>query len=85
MRANISDAELIQALATSLSESGWRAPLIVLLELLKPFSFLCSQAALLIEPLLSPWTGDRGRRYLALLEDGTNVERLLEALEGGES
>lgn len=80
-----SDSELIQTLAISLAQRGWGAPAVMFLELLKPFSFICSQTMLLVEPLLSPLVGGQGRRYAALLEDRANIERLLEALEAKEN
>ena len=76
-----SNEDLIRALAATLAQRGWRAPAMVLLEMLKPFSFIGSQAMLLFEPLLSPLLGGQARRYATLLEERANIERLLEALE----
>ena len=73
--------DLIRGLASSISQRGLTTPAVVLLELVKPLSFLCSQALLVIDPILSPLTGDVGRRCAWLLEDRHRIHGLLEALE----
>lgn len=73
--------ELIDVLALSVAQRSMTTPAILFLELLKPFSFLGSQALLLVEPLLGPSAGRATRRWASLLEDCRNVDRLLEALE----
>jgi hypothetical protein len=80
-----SDEELLQRLALVITQKDLVTPAIMLLEMLKPLGFVCGQAWLLIDPLLSPWTGDAGRRYGPLLEDRRNLERLLKALESRRS
>lgn len=84
MQAQKSEEELVQTLAESLVQRGWKAPAVMLLELLKPFSFMCGQLMLLGEPLFGP-LGGRVQRYVRLLEDRSAVERLLETLEAKES
>ena len=72
--------ELIGALASSIDRRGLATPAVVFLELVKPLSFLCSQALLVIDPVLSPLAGDVGRRCAWLLEDGHRIDGLIEAL-----
>ena len=73
--------EEIHALASSIIRRGLATPAIVLLELLRPLSFIGSQILLVAEPILSPIFGDVGQRYAGLLEDRQNIARLLEVLE----
>jgi hypothetical protein len=75
------DNELIGALAASVARRRMTTPAILFLELLKPFSFLGSQALLLVEPLLGSPMGRATRRWASLFEDCDNVDRLLGALE----
>lgn len=75
------DNELIDALAASVAQRRMITPAILFLELLKPFSFLGSQALLLVEPLLGASTGRATRMWAGLLEDPDNVDRLLGALD----
>ncbi len=84
MPAQKSDEELIRTLATSLTRRGWSTAGIMLLELLKPFSFICSQFMLIGEPIFSSLS-NQTRRYARLLEDSSNIERLIETLEAKES
>ncbi len=79
------DDQFIQHLAKSLRHRGWQTPAVMLLELFRPFSLIFSQALLLAEPFLSFLVGDHSRHYVALLEDETNLERLLETLEAKEN
>ena len=69
-------------LAQSIAARGWTTPVVLALELLKPFGFLGSQAWLLAEPLLGCRGRTLGRRYAMLVEDRSNIERLIECLEG---
>ena len=70
----------VHTLASLIVQRGLTVPAIVLLELAKPLSFLCSQALLMIDPVLSPFVGDTGRRWVWLLEDRDRIDGLLEAL-----
>jgi hypothetical protein len=80
-----SGEELLHKLALIITQKRLVTPAILLLEMLKPLGFVCSQAWLLVDPLLSTLTGDACRRYVPLLEDRRNLERLLEALEARHS
>jgi hypothetical protein len=80
-----SSEELLHRLALIITQKGLVTPAILVLEMLKPLGFACSQAWLLVDPLLSSLTGDVCRRYVPLLEDRRNLERLLEALEARRS
>jgi len=68
------------ALASSIGQRGLTAPAVLLLELLKPLSFVCSQALLMIDPLVSPLAGGWGRRWAWLLEDRQRIDGLIETL-----
>ena len=79
---NEADPQLIEHVAQQIS--GWRLtlPAIILLEILKPFSFFASQGLLLCQPLLEFfYQGPRIAGYADLLADRTNVERLVTRLE----
>ena len=75
-------SELIQTLVASIAQRGLVTPAIVLLELLRPFTFVGSQALLLIQPLLGPSATVSTRRYAELLEHPRHLDRLLGELEG---
>jgi len=68
---------LIRRAARWIVDHNLVAPAVVLLELLKPLSFLGSQCLWLVAPL---W-GQSSAAYARLLEDRANVERLLRAIE----
>jgi hypothetical protein len=71
----------MQGVTAAIARRGWIAPAVLLLELLRPLSFISAQALLVLEPLLGPLSGGRTRRYVAFLEDRDNLSRLLDALE----
>lgn len=76
------EEKLIDRLADWIIRQGLVTPAVFLLETNKPFSFLGSQALWMIQPLLGPVAGhDRIGAYARLLEDQSNVERLLARLE----
>jgi hypothetical protein len=73
---------LIEALAQRIEAGGLTAPAILLLEAHKPLSFLGSQALLVVQPILSFAFGtSTSAQYAALLEERSNVERLIQRLE----
>ena len=75
-----SERETVERLADAVVGQGLVTPAILVLELLKPFSFLGSQFLLLLQPLLGPLSQEAGR-YAALLENRENVDRLLQRLD----
>ena len=73
--------ELIERVARQIGDRKLATPALLLLEVIKPFSFLASQGLLLAEPLLSflyeePRIGD----YADLLADRSKVECLMDRL-----
>ena len=76
------EEELIDRLADWITRQRLVTPAVFLLEVNKPFSFLGSQMLRVIQPLLGPALGyEQIGAYARLLEDRTNVERLLANLE----
>lgn len=76
------EEKLIDRLADWIARQGLVTPAVFLLETNKPFSFLGGQALWMLQPLLGPVLGyDQIGAYARLLEDRTNVERLLSRLE----
>ncbi|MFQ5944958.1 MAG: hypothetical protein ACE5NC_01735 [Anaerolineae bacterium] len=76
------DDALIEAGARRLSDSGWAAPAVLLLEMHRPLSFLASQLLLAAGPLISPLVGrDTVTSYVSLLEDRDGLGRLVSRLE----
>ncbi|MHB0858501.1 MAG: hypothetical protein ACYC5M_13160 [Anaerolineae bacterium] len=71
---------LIDSLASRVVERGLATPAVLLLELLKPWGFMCGQALLLLNPLVGK-PQISGRSVVDLLEDRQNVELLLAAIE----
>jgi hypothetical protein len=77
---------LIENLAHRIEALGLSAPAILLLEAHKPLSFLGSQALLILQPLLAfAFDTSTSAEYAALLEERSNVERLIRRLERQES
>lgn len=68
----------LENLAAWVFGRGLSAPAIVLLEIIKPLSFVSSQLLLILDPLI----GKVGRQYAWLLEDRQNIEQLQKMLEG---
>ena len=73
---------LIEALAQRIESMGLAAPAVLLLEAHKPLSFLGSQALLVLQPLLAfAFGASTSAEYAVLLEEPSNVERLIQRLE----
>lgn len=78
--------QLIENLAQRISRWNLATPAIMLLEVVKPFSFIAGQGLLLCEPFLGfffvgPQVGD----YADLLADRANVDHLVARLEAGQA
>ncbi|KPJ51755.1 hypothetical protein AMJ39_09355 [candidate division TA06 bacterium DG_24] len=77
--------ELLDKLARMIVERGLVTPAIFLLESMKPLSFIGSQVLVFLEPMVkSVFTVKEYDEYTRLLEDRSNVERLLQRIEGME-
>lgn len=73
---------LIEKAAGEIRKRRLEAPAILFLEMNKPLSFLASQSAIVLSPLLVPFVGfDNVNDYSRLLESRDNVERLIRKLE----
>ncbi len=74
--------QLIEQLAQRLNDWRLGTPAIALLEAHKPLSFVASQTLLATEPLLTMLVGRvQIEEYAVLLEDASNVERVIHRLE----
>jgi hypothetical protein len=73
--------QILEPWARRLDGWGLASPAILVLEALKPFSFIAGQGLLLAEPLLGPRLGEMA----ALLGDRANLERFITRLETGSS
>jgi hypothetical protein len=77
---------LIEKIAEEVVARGLAAPAIFLLESSKPFSFLGSQALVFLSPIVKSFLNLRSYDVLTeMLEDRTNVERLLQEIERREA
>jgi len=76
--------QLIDQLAERITRRGLATPAVVLLALLKPFSFIASQGLLLCQPL-SGWMNieQQVADYASLLADRSNLDYLVARLEQG--
>lgn len=72
----------IEAVAARLDESGWAGPAYLLLQSLRPLSFLGGQGLLFLQPFL-PFARARSvmGRLAELLSDRSRLEALLAVLE----
>jgi hypothetical protein len=76
------DRKLIDAAASRLVRMGLAVPAIFFLESTKPLSYVGSQALVFLEPFVkSVLTVASYDRFVALLEDRSNVEALLRRIE----
>ena len=76
------EEELIDRLVNWIVRQGMVTPAVFLLEINKPFSFLGGQALWMLQPLLGSAVGhDLVAAYARLLENPTNIDRLLASLE----
>lgn len=72
----------VEAMAAWLDETGWAVPAYLLLQSLRPLSFVGGQGLLFLQPLL-PFARARSAmgRLAELLSDRSRLEALLVALE----
>lgn len=73
--------ELIEELASKLEKWSLVGPAIFLLEAHRPLSFLASSLLLTLQPATRLFPGDVLGEYALLLEDRSNVERMISRLE----
>jgi len=74
--------QLIDSLACRLDDWRLTTPAIAFLETHKPLSFIASQTLLVFQPLLTLFLGDVSLEdYVMLLEDKSNVDRIIFRLE----
>jgi hypothetical protein len=74
--------QLLDRIAARIIRRGLATPAVFLLELNRPLSFVAGQATHVLTPLLAPLVGLASMEQLAaLLEDRTNIDRLLDRLE----
>ena len=72
----------LEKMAQTVVDRRLETPVLFLLELNRPFSFLASQSLLFAEPLAGAFFGfGRIRAWRELLEDRKNVDRLIERIE----
>ncbi len=77
--------EILQKVADKLIERRLAAPAILVLESVKPLSFIASQGLVFLGPLLQPLLSVQDYDVFAeALEDRDNVEWLIRRLEQGE-
>lgn len=74
--------QLIEGLARRLDSWSLATPAIAFLEAHKPLSFIASQTLLAFQPFLTLFVGDVSlEEYVLLLEDRSNIERVIRHLE----
>ncbi|TET16608.1 MAG: hypothetical protein E3J78_08615 [Candidatus Cloacimonadota bacterium] len=75
-------AELIERFAKEIVDRRLSVPAIIFLEMVKPLSFLGSQAMIFLEPIIqSVFSFKSYKEVYLLLEKRENVERLLQEIE----
>ncbi len=75
-------SDLIGKLAREITERQLAVPAIVLLESIKPLSFLGNQLLIFANPVVSLIVSSRDYyRFVRMIEDRENVERLTRAIE----
>jgi len=77
--------EIIQKLAVEIVDRHMAAPAVVLLESCKPLTFVGSQAMVFMNPIISIFaTINNYNKYIELLEDRNNIEKLILEIENYE-
>lgn len=75
-------SDIVGIWAQRIAASGLVVPALVVLEMLRPFSFVASQFLVALDPLLAPIVGRSGRQASALLERRSNLDSLVRTIEG---
>ena len=76
------DEKLLDAVASRVVRMGMAVPAIFFLESTKPFSYIGSQGLVFLEPFVKSILNLQSYdRFVALLEDRQNIERLLRRIE----
>ena len=81
----LTDAELLDAVAQRVVKMGLTTPAVFFLESSKPLSYVGSQALVFLEPFVkSVLSVAYYDRFVALMEDRGNVERLIQRIEAAD-
>lgn len=76
--------DLIERIVKRILELKLEVPAILLLESLKPISFITSQILVFLEPFVnSIFSFKNYQRFYKMLEDRENIEKIIEELEKG--
>ncbi|MEO0231790.1 MAG: hypothetical protein ABIM49_06365 [candidate division WOR-3 bacterium] len=76
--------DLIERIVKRILELKLEVPAILLLESLKPISFITSQFFVFLEPFVnSIFSFKNYQRFYKMLEDRENIEKIIEELEKG--
>ncbi len=85
-RPSQDDLDLIDAVAAQVVNRRMSVPAILFIESSKPLSFIGSQFLFFFEPIIRAFIrGDQYTRFATLLEDRSNIELLLRAIESKEN
>jgi len=80
--AEMTDEELLEAVARRIAGRGLAVPAVFFLESTKPLSFVGSQALIFLQPFVEAFLTIRNyERFAALLENRENVEHLIQRME----
>lgn len=78
----MSDDELLEAVAERVVRMGLAVPAVFFLESTKPLSFVGSQVLVFLEPFVSAFLTIRNyQRFARLMEDRKNLEKLMQRIE----
>jgi len=76
------DKALLEAVARKVVQMGLSVPAVFFLESTKPLSFIGSQALVFLEPFVkSIFNLASYDRFVALMEDRSNIEKLIQRIE----
>ena len=75
------EEELIQKVAMLITKRGWEGPAIILLEMIKPVSFISGELGRLFLAPLLVLIWPEGFSYLNTFEERKNIERVIKKIE----